>query len=500
MASSNNIVPVIVGVVIFGVVVVVSLSGDDKKLTTAKENTIEDVQSSLSEDELALLGATGDTPEDTIRALLRRTELAESQAKEAISQVDKLSSENENLKMMEQRMTALIEEKLKEADGEQPIELNTSKENAPYGDPSTIVVPIEKNPTENEMLAELGLTASTDMPLNLKLPTDVKIPSYNGELNRTAKTNQSNPIIGGGLGDDGLMWIEPVDRKVTKDREGNEIVSFPDVKISDIGILQEIDQGRENLTGIESKQAEKPKPIPHYTIPENATLMGSVNMTAIIGRIPMDGTVQDPFPFKILIGKENLATNGIKIPNIDRIVVSGTATGDYTLKCAYGSINSLTYTFTDGTIQTVNSRDSEEDSGSLGFISDAQGVPCISGEYISNAPEYLAQKVGVAAFAAAASAYAASQTTTVTSAEGNTTQTVNGSAGKYAAGEALSAGTEATTDWLDARQQNAFDAIFVQLGQKVAVHIQKEIPIDYNPAGRKVSHYASSKNRTRSLD
>ncbi|MCE2573848.1 TIGR03752 family integrating conjugative element protein [Motilimonas eburnea] len=500
MASSNNVVPIIVGVAVFGAAAVVMLGGDEKKLTTAKENSIEDIQSSLSEDERALLGATGDTPEDTIRALLRRTELAEKKAQEAVSKVDTLKAENVELKNIEQRMTAFIEDKLKMAESEKQIEITTAKkDDVPYGDPSTIVVPVEKNPSEKEMLAELGLTASTDMPLNLKLPDEVKLPTYNGELSRPAKQNKTSPIIGG-LGGDDLMWIEPVDRKVTTDREGNEIVSFPDVKISDIGVLQDIDQSREDLTGIESKKAEKPKPIPHYTIPENATLMASVNMTAIIGRIPMDGTVQDPFPFKILIGKENLATNGIKIPNIDRIVVSGTATGDYTLKCAYGSINSLTYTFNDGTIQTVNTRDSEEETGSLGFISDAQGVPCISGEYISNAPEYLAQKVGVSAFAAAASAYAASQTTNVTSAEGNTTSRVDGDKGKYAAGEALAAGTEATTEWLDARQQNAFDAIFVQLGQKVAVHIQKEIPIDYNPAGRKVSHYASSKNRTRSLD
>src|SRR3546814_20862391 len=35
-----------------------------------------------------------------------------------------------------------------------------------------------------------------------------------------------------------------------------------------------------------------------YTVPTNSTLMGSVAMTALIGRVPIDGTVNDPYPFK----------------------------------------------------------------------------------------------------------------------------------------------------------------------------------------------------------
>ncbi|WP_434339402.1 TIGR03752 family integrating conjugative element protein [Motilimonas cestriensis] len=492
MASSNNLVPIIVVVGIASVIAITYLSGDDKKMVTAKDTTMETQKGELSSEELALLGATGDTPEDTIRALLSRTESAESKARDAVAQVNKLARENQDLKQLEARMAELIESKLAEQEKKtEEIVINTVKsDEVKVGN----VESVPENLTEQDMLDELGLTAALDMPLNLKLPENLKVAN---RKNTTAGGNSANPLIAT-LDSNELMWIEPIDRKVTTNREGVETVSFPDVSIEDIGVLKDIDQGRENLTGIKTKKNGEPVLKPFYTIPENATLMSSVNMTAIIGRIPMDGTVQDPFPFKILIGKENLATNGIKIPNIDRIVVSGTATGDYTLKCAYGRINSLTYTFNDGTIQTVSNRESKGES--LGFISDEQGVPCISGDYITNAPEYLAQKVGVSAFAAAAQAYAASQTTTVTSAEGNTTSSVNGDSGKYAAGQALAAGTDATTQWLDKRQQNAFDAIFVQLGQRVAVHIQKEIPIDYNPNGRKVSHYANSKNRTRTLD
>src|SRR3546814_1881569 len=44
--------------------------------------------------------------------------------------------------------------------------------------------------------------------------------------------------------------------------------------------------------------------------------MGSVAMTALIGRVPIDGTVNDPYPFKILVGPDNLTANGIDIPDV----------------------------------------------------------------------------------------------------------------------------------------------------------------------------------------
>src|SRR3546814_15804963 len=55
---------------------------------------------------------------------------------------------------------------------------------------------------------------------------------------------------------------------------------------------------------------------PVYTVPTNSTLMGSVAMTALIGRVPIDGTVNDPYPYKILVGPDNLTANGIDIPDV----------------------------------------------------------------------------------------------------------------------------------------------------------------------------------------
>ena len=96
---------------------------------------------------------------------------------------------------------------------------------------------------------------------------------------------------------------------------------------------------------------------PVYTIPRNATLIGSIAMTALVGRVPVKGQVRDPMPFKVIAGKDNLAANGLTIPNVQGMVFSGTAIGDWTLSCVTGQLESVTFVFEDGTIQTVSSDD-----------------------------------------------------------------------------------------------------------------------------------------------
>lgn len=55
----------------------------------------------------------------------------------------------------------------------------------------------------------------------------------------------------------------------------------------------------------------------------------------------------------MLIGPDNLTANGIDLPEVAGAVVSGTASGDWTLSCVRGQIRSVTFVFRDGTIRTV---------------------------------------------------------------------------------------------------------------------------------------------------
>ena len=132
-------------------------------------------------------------------------------------------------------------------------------------------------------------------------------------------------------------------------------------------------------------------------------------MTALVGRVPVQGEVRDPMPFKVITGADNLAANGLRVPGVQGMVWSGTAIGDWTLSCVTGRLDSVTFVFEDGTIRTISGDDQSTPGGGaekpLGWISDAQGIPCITGERKTNAPAFLTQRMGVMALQAARDVY-----------------------------------------------------------------------------------------------
>jgi integrating conjugative element protein (TIGR03752 family) len=241
---------------------------------------------------------------------------------------------------------------------------------------------------------------------------------------------------------------------------------------------------------------------PIFTVPRNATLVGSTAMTALIGRIPRRGTVEDPMRFKIIQGRDNLAANGLTIPGVEGMVWSGTATGDWTLSCVRGQIDSVTFVFEDGTIRTLpdhdpaighgpgEDRDATGDQEPLGWISDERGYPCISGKRVTNAPQFLASRAGLIGLAAAGEAIAAGETTTTVTAEGTRIGTITGDQGRFIAGRTISGGADEVVRWLTERQEQSFDAVVTAAGMPVALHIDRELRIDYvpEPTGRRLTH------------
>ena len=237
-----------------------------------------------------------------------------------------------------------------------------------------------------------------------------------------------------------------------------------------------------------------------YTVPSNSTLMGSIAMTALIGRVPIDGTVNDPYPFKVLIGPDNLTANGIDIPDVAGAVVSGTASGDWTLSCVRGQIRSVTFVFHDGTIRTVPEDGSRGQGGSggqsngngttqggLGWISDPYGIPCVSGERRSNAQQYLgSQALITAAGAGAASLIKSDNGSVAVVANSSGSLGTVGISGNEAMGRILAGGVRDMADWVNKLYGQAFAAIYVQPGAKVAVHLEQPLNIDYDAKGRRV--------------
>lgn len=255
----------------------------------------------------------------------------------------------------------------------------------------------------------------------------------------------------------------------------------------------------------EDAENKKNKPIPYYTIPANATAVKDKLMTALVGRIPIKGVVTDPYPFKIVFSDDTLAANGLRVPHLNQMIVSGYCEGDLNLVSVRGWVTSLTFVFDDGTISTTTSNDNNignfTKENAIGFLSDPHGNPFIRGKLITNAPSYLTGNILLSAGQGAAGAYAKMQTTDQTSAFGSTSSSVTGSPWKYVLGQSgVNAANEAQQWWHD-REENSFDAIYVQSGKKIVVNFAKQIAIDYNPKGRRIDYEnANHTDVIRSLD
>jgi integrating conjugative element protein (TIGR03752 family) len=238
-------------------------------------------------------------------------------------------------------------------------------------------------------------------------------------------------------------------------------------------------------------------------LPTNATLVGSIAMTALIGRVPVDGTVNDPFPFKVLIGPDNLTANGIDMPEVTGAVASGMATGDWTLSCVRGQIRSFTFVLADGTIRTLPDPGKSGGSGSnqanLGWISDESGIPCVSGERKSNAKQYLGTASLITAAGAGAASLIKSDTGRVTVNASDAVGTV-GISTDTAMGRILAGGVQDMSQWVNKLYGQAFAAVYVPPSATVAVHLDQPLTIDFDPRGRKVDHTAGDISNVPELD
>lgn len=234
---------------------------------------------------------------------------------------------------------------------------------------------------------------------------------------------------------------------------------------------------------------------PYYTIPSGSTLAGSVTMTSLIGRVPVDGSVKAPYPFKMIIGANGMAANGLTIPGISGAIVQGYTVGDMALSCVKGYVTAITFLFPDGTISTTQMDNASSGSGddigfssALGYLSTPNGNPCFPGKFYTNAPQYLTTMIALGALNQGGQAYSLAQQTSSENAMGGATTALTGSVGKYMLGGAVQGGTQQAMDWYTAREKNSFDAVYVPSGQKAVINITQQILINYDPAGRKIAY------------
>ena len=75
-----------------------------------------------------------------------------------------------------------------------------------------------------------------------------------------------------------------------------------------------------------------------------------------------------------------------------------------------------------------------------------------------------------------------------------------GITGNEAMGQILAGGVRDMADWVNKLYGQAFAAVYVQPGAKVAVHLEEPLTIDYDPAGRRVDHRLGDATHAQELD
>ena len=242
--------------------------------------------------------------------------------------------------------------------------------------------------------------------------------------------------------------------------------------------------------------------IPFYTINATATLFSNTSLTAMLGVVPYKGEVRDPYRFKVITGTQNLSSNGHRLDQVKNIVWTGVLRGNREMSCVTGVVDTVSLVFWDGTISTTSASkgQAEKITEGLGYISDRRGNPCISGTYISNASQYLSDRILASGLAGAAEAAAASETTQVTDGSGNVVSFVSGESKDFIAGKTVSGMFNETAQYVRDRQADAIDVVYVPSGQDLIIHVEKRIPFDYDPNGRKLNHAQTQSNTVSYFD
>ncbi|CAJ2751903.1 integrating conjugative element protein, PFL_4705 family [Burkholderia pseudomallei] len=435
----------------------------------------------LTPAELKALGIEGDTPHDTVATLVGQVKALRGEIQATVNDNQAQRAENERLHQRESD----IDQRIQNAVNAERDRLHDERDQAQSDKQQTqgLLQDLERR------LDTLDHKSGADLPVGLGL-----------------REGDDAGFAGGGM-----QWTEPADKTPQGTKRNG---ATPTASTTPVGGFGSADTApaqqtlpSNGTTNPDDAATDKPHLRPVYTVPANATLIGSVAMTALIGRVPVDGTVNDPYPFKVLIGPDNLTANGIDLPDVAGAVVSGSASGDWTLSCVRGQIRSITFVFRDGTIRTLpaNDRASNSDAstntnntangtattqGGLGWISDPYGIPCVAGERRSNAEQYLGSQALITAAGAGAASLIpkGSDNVSYVSSNGNTLGTVGISANE-AMGRILAGGVQEMSQWVNKLYGQAFAAIYVKPGARVAVHIDQPLTLDYDPKGRKVNYH-----------
>lgn len=453
--AEKRINPLVIGGVITGFVCLSLVMCGEKKTSYEPVEQLPGFDPELRRED-------GDTQTDTIKAL-------QAYAREAVEKADSL------LDSTQENMTLVLENQ----QGVSRLEQNNSQTQQTLQETNISMDAMEQRllVLQRELSELHSDQDQNNRPINVGGVNQEGLPLGFGFDDEIALV--SNPNRG--------EWFDPIDRVSEEEGEGSRFS----------GLLSRPDRNQ-NQSNVAQNDSSLPEITiePVYTIPKDTTLTDGVALTALIGRIPVEGQTPDPYPVKIYIGKENLLANGHDLPEIEGMIFSGLGFGDWNLSCVSARLTSATFIFEDGSIVNHTSQGQP-----LGYISDPSGIPCVAGRFVTNAPMFLAQRVGLAGLGAAGSAYADAQQERSTSLlTGSTTSTVIGDINKLALGEAVQSATDEVSQWLLARQRQSFDAVVVNPGVGVSIHLEQSLPLDRISTARRIRYAQSYSDSINLLD
>lgn len=236
-----------------------------------------------------------------------------------------------------------------------------------------------------------------------------------------------------------------------------------------------------------------------YTIPQLAQDIRAQTLTAVIGRIPNSGQLQDPFYFKVLSSADIITANGRHLPDLEGIIWEGVAIGDRTLSCTQGKINKVSLVLADGSIVPTNVGGTGDES-ELGYIADKYGQPCLPGKIISNASNLLMARISARALEAAAEAEAQRmEVTTKGSTSGELSKQVVGKRSDYVRAKTAGGAMSELVEFVRERMRDSFDAVYSEPGTSVQIHLRQQIEFDLDKEHRFISYHHKSYEEARDV-
>ena len=449
MLGTNKMIPILVAILLALAIVVIGLNSRAPETRGDMEGQAQ--RPGEPQPPQGLQDPTADTTEETIRTLSERYNLTRADLRNTKSSMDEMRGK---------LVTLTSEAATKDSTLGQ---LQTTLSNLEARLEQALRKPtVEPTPAETETTTSYDVSA-TDLGFSedtfnttVTLPTGYQ--SASGDYLRVVP-----------------LYYQPPPEQAESENLPGEL--FPDLPVSGN------DSGSSTVD---------PEAVPFATIPPGATLWRATAMTALIGRVSIGGGVVDPMPVKIIVGRENLAANGHRIDGLAGTIFTGQAIGDWNLSCVRINLQAASFVFDSGEIVSLGSiakrGDSNDSDELLGWVSDTQGNPCISGDRLTDAPKRIGALSLLGLASGAADAYAQSQVTSVVE-QGSQTSSVTGSNTDFVLGRTAASGIDSMVQDVQTRMRDSFDAVYAPAGVEVAVHIASELRLDHHPDNRHLNYY-----------